>query len=99
MSNIYKFPASEKVIRNKSMNTFSAPQKWVNTAIKAIWLLMAICWPILRWILAVDVAFQFSRMLWNWNTQGSYAGWTFLLHFVLFTALTFFMTNFKSKKL
>lgn len=102
MSNIYKFPATEQIDKNTTpiSNVLAKKQNsFVDSIVKIIWLFTVICWPVARWILAIDVAFQFSRMLWHWNTQGTYAGWTFLIHFSVLVVLTFFVNNFKPKKM
>jgi hypothetical protein len=54
-------------------------------------------WPLLRWIVAYEVLWQLLRMLWYWNTPGVHAGWTFLLHFALLTALTYFVAVYEPK--
>ena len=59
--------------------------------IKAAWIMTALLWPVGRWIGGLDVAWQFFRMLWYWDTPGVHAGWTFLLHFGVMAALTYFV--------
>jgi hypothetical protein len=49
---------------------------------------VALLWPLLRWVLAIDVTWQFARMLYLWQTPGSHAGWTFLGHFGVLVTLT-----------
>ncbi|RYI35295.1 MAG: hypothetical protein EON48_01120 [Acetobacteraceae bacterium] len=53
--------------------------------------IVAVLWPLLKWILAIDVTWQFVRMLYFWHTPGVYAGWTFLAHFAVLVALTCFL--------
>lgn len=59
----------------------------------ALWLLVAISWPLLRWILALDVTFQFLRMLIGFIRYGPYLDWTFLLHFIVYVFLICFVTS------
>ena len=66
--------------------------------VKAVWVVTVLVWPILRWIVALDVVFQFVRMLWYWHTPGTHAGWLFLLHFGVLTALTYFVSLYKLKE-
>lgn len=66
-----------------------------NAGVCAVWVLIALIWPVLKWIVAMEVFFQFMRMLWHWNTPDSNAGWQFGLHFVAFTAITYFVMIFR----
>ena len=52
---------------------------------------VALLWPLLKWVLAIDVTWQFARMLYFWQTPGFYTGWTFLGHFAVLAALTYFV--------
>ena len=65
--------------------------------IKTLWVMTILVWPFLRWVAALDVVLQFVRMLWKWDTPGAYAGWTFLLHFGVLTAFTYFVSVYKPK--
>lgn len=65
--------------------------------IKAVWIMTVLVWPIVRWIIGIEVGLQFFRMLWYWHTPGVHAGWTFLLHFGVLTALTYFVGAYKPK--
>lgn len=69
----------------------------VSSIVKSVWIVMVLVWPFLRWIVALDVVFQFVKMLWNWHTPGTYSGWNFLLHFGVLTALTYFVSLYKPK--
>ncbi|HUD34561.1 MAG TPA: KleE stable inheritance protein, partial [Variovorax sp.] len=44
-------------------------------------LIVALVWPLLKWVVAIDVTWQFARMLYFWQTPGVHAGWVFLGHF------------------
>ena len=58
---------------------------------------VALMWPVLRWVLAIDVTWQFVRMLYFWNTAGTFAGFAFLLHFGAFSALTYFVAVYRPR--
>ena len=51
-------------------------------------IVVALLWPLLKWVLAIDVTWQLVRMLYFWQTPGVHAGWTFLAHFAVLVALT-----------
>jgi hypothetical protein len=104
-NNVYKFPGTEGAQVAPDVVPESGPQKapsgpgvakksfsWV---VKVLWFVVALIWPVLRWLLALDVVFQGALMLWHWDTPGSHAGWTFSLHFAVLVALTFFVSVFK----
>lgn len=69
----------------------------VMAILKALWVTLALFWKPVKWLLSFDVAFQFFRMLWHWETPGVHAGLTFLLHFAVLAALTYFVTCFRPK--
>jgi hypothetical protein len=55
----------------------------------SVWLVLVSAWPMVRWIAGIDLCFQLIRTAYFWNTPNVYAGWTFLLHFAVFSALTY----------
>jgi hypothetical protein len=55
----------------------------------SVWLVLVSAWPMVRWIAGIDLCLQLIRMAYFWNTPNVYAGWTFLLHFAVFSALTY----------
>ena len=65
--------------------------------VKAVWVVVVLVWPLLKWIVSIDVFFQFIRMVYHWNTPGVLAGWTFLAHFAVLVALTYFVSIYKPK--
>ena len=62
------------------------------TLLGLVWLLTALVWPLLRWVIAMDCVYQMVRMLYYWDTPGTYAGFTFLAHFMVLIALNCFVT-------
>lgn len=61
--------------------------------LKALWVTLVLVWPVLKWIVSVDVFVRFLVMLYHWDTPGTYAGWTFIIHFVVLTLLTYFVST------
>lgn len=70
-----------------------------SAVLKAVWVIIALVWPMLKWVIALDCALQLVRMIYHWNSPGVYAGWTFLLHFGVLTAFTCFVSLYKPKGL
>lgn len=104
-NNVIKFPKLGKlrppeVIKPpKAVNTLTpAPGRGVLAAIvKGVWVATVLVWPILKWVVSLDVVFQMMRMAYHWHTPGIHAGWTFAMHFALLTALTYFVSIYKPK--
>ena len=95
MTNIIKFPgkaeapaevAPEPAAQEKPAP--AAPRRGLFApVVKAVWVVVVLVWPLLKWIVSIDVFFQFIRMVYHWNTPGVFAGWTFLAHFAVLVAL------------
>ncbi len=70
-----------------------------NTALTGItwlvWVTVSLFWPVIKWVLSIDVVFQFIRMVYYWDSSGIHAGWAFMLHFTMLTALTYFVSFYK----
>ncbi|WP_322075521.1 KleE stable inheritance protein [Burkholderia cenocepacia] len=102
MSKIIKFPTIAGAPK-EAVKPSPAPRAEgagvLAAIIKAVWVVVVLVWPILRWVIALDVVFQLVRMLWLWHTPGAHAGWAFLLHFAVLTALTYFVSLYKPKGL
>lgn len=106
-NNVYKFPGSEdsraavkappKPEPVKAPHKPRATKKVFSGCVKVLWLMVVLVWPFLRWIMALDVVFRGLLMVWHWDTPGSHAGWTFLLHFAALVAVTSFVSVFKPK--
>lgn len=65
--------------------------------LRFVWVVTVLFWPVLKWIVSLDVLFQAVRMVYYWNTPGIYAGWTFLFHFGVLTALTYYVSIYQPK--
>jgi hypothetical protein len=61
-------------------------------------MMLALFWTPVSWLLSFDVLFKLILMVWHWDTPGSHAGWTFLLHFAVASALFSLMATFTPKK-
>lgn len=70
-------------------------KRLVRGAFTIIWMMTVLCWPVLKWIIALDVTCRFLLMLFRWNIPESNAGWVFILHFLIFSALTFYVSCYK----
>jgi len=64
---------------------------------KCFWLLCVVCWPVLKWVISLDVAFHLARMFYFWDTPGMFVGWTFSLHFAFLTLATYFVSTYRPK--
>ena len=60
-------------------------------------IVVALLWPLLKWVLAIDVTWQLARMVYHWQTPGVHAGWIFLGHFAVLIALTYFVAVRRSQ--
>jgi hypothetical protein len=65
--------------------------------VRAFWVCTVILWPLLRWVIALDCVVQLIKTMYYWHTPGSYAGIVFLLHFLIFSALTYFVSAYRPK--
>lgn len=107
MSNIIKFPRSEQAgpvapvpaaVPVEATKVSNAKGKgFLAGVLRFVWVAVVLVWPVLKWLVSIEVFFQFVRMVYHWNTPGIYAGWTFLLHFAVLTALTYFVSIYKPK--
>jgi hypothetical protein len=103
MTNVIKFPGRSRPPPIAVSPTVSRHDDAMKNAaarvVGGIQLVLALLWPLLRWVLAIDVAWQFFRMLYLWKAADAYAGWTFALHFVVFVALLLFVSSYKPRRL
>jgi len=102
MTNIIKFPAKKTQsvgsVQDKSTKHFTVIAKSVfNGVIHFVWVATVLTWPIFKWVLSLDILFQLLQMIYHWNTPGVYAGWNFLLHFSVLTAITYYVSIYKPK--
>lgn len=103
MANIIKFPKGahgappvEPAVEPQQARASPRPAA-SGGLVKVVWVVAVLVWPVLKWLVVFDVLVQFVRMLYHWNTPSAFAGWTFLLHFAVLTALTYFVSLYKPK--
>ena len=109
MSNIVKFPRASKPPAPEPVQPAApaaapaAPKAegrgLVAGLVKFVWVATVLVWPVLKWVVSIEVFFQLLRTMYHWNTPGVHAGWTFLLHFGVLTALTYLVAFYKPKGL
>lgn len=107
MSNVIKFPQkADQPAAPEPVQPVSASMSGVQKVegqrllaglVKVVWMATVLVWPILRWVVSLEVLFQLLRMFYHWHTPGVHAGWTFLLHFAGLTVLTYFVSVYKPK--
>ena len=105
MSNIVKFPRQTNApvtqlpvpVNPDADMPINAKKKASTSVIVIVQIAVALLWPVLKWILAIDVTWQFARILYFWNAPGTYAGFAFLLHFSAFSALTYFVAVYRPR--
>jgi hypothetical protein len=104
MTNIIQFPRQNKAsipIEPKVAAPVLKPEKPGMGAalVKGIWVFTVLVWPLLKWIISIDCLFHLVRMMYYWNTPGMHAGWTFIVHFAVLTALTYFVSAYKPRRI
>ena len=95
MARILKFPSGQEAPKAKPVPAEPVPVVAQPPMAKKIGLV----WPVLKWIVSIDVFIQMILMFARWDTPGSYAGWTFLAHFAVLTGLTYFVGVYRPKGL
>lgn len=104
MTNIINFPRQAKPSIEdapKAATPVPTPVKaGIGAAVvNAVWVVMVLVWPVLKWIVSIDCVFQLIRMFYHWDTPGVHAGFTFLVHFAVLTILTYFVSVYRPKGL
>jgi hypothetical protein len=54
---------------------------------------VVLVWPVLRWLVAIDVAIKFFEALAFWHVPGRHDGLVLLAHFGVLTALTLYVST------
>ncbi|MGP5477602.1 KleE stable inheritance protein [Pseudomonas helleri] len=109
VDNVYKFPSQVSadlkpvsVSEVENITPTKKPKKMAKKAffqvVSVLWFLVALVWPLLRWLLALDVVYQGFLMIFNWSNPESHAGWVFFLHFAVLVAFTIFVTSGKPER-
>lgn len=91
MADIIQFPSAPGKEKSKPAQVM-APLPPARPGLrKILWVIVVLFWPALRFIMACDVLFQLVRTLVLWDTPGTHAGLTLLLHFAVFCYLAWFV--------
>lgn len=103
MARIIKFPKAprEPPLRNAEIPKSIADRReglgLLGGVALGAWMVTVLLWGVLRWILAIDVFWQFCRAVYYWDTPGVYAGWTFLAHFIVLSALHYYVGVYRPR--
>jgi hypothetical protein len=62
-----------------------------------VWLILGMFWPLLNWLAAMDVVFQFLRALYYSNTPAIHATLQAWIHGVLYILLSLFVYLYRPK--
>lgn len=65
--------------------------------VQLVWVLTVMIWPLLRWVLALDVTLQLFRVFILSMHKGWYVDWILIEHFMFFVALTYFVSVYKPR--
>lgn len=103
MAKIYEFPGSKKPHptgdSGASVPSLPSSAAFSRRALaglsRGLWTVIVLAWPVLRWVLSVDVFLRLLVMLYHWDTPGTYAGWTFLLHATVLVAMTYYVSIYR----
>lgn len=93
MATIITFPRTPSASGKHRVKSLAA--KIPSMAVRIVWMLTVMAWPVLRWIAALDVTAQLFRMLMLFADKGIYMDWTFIAHFACFVALVCFATMYR----
>ena len=91
MADIIQFSSALSKEKSKPAQVFAPPPPARPGLRKILWVIVVLCWPALRFIMACDVLLQLLRTLVLWDTPGTHAGLALLLHFAVFCYLTWFV--------
>ena len=86
-------------IQKATINThrFAGWKKMVSWLLGFLWIVLALLWPLINWLGAMDVVFQFVRALYYANTPANHATVQALIHGVLYLFLSFFVYLYRPK--
>jgi hypothetical protein len=86
-------------IQKSTINThrFSGWNRMMAWLFGVLWLFLALLWPLINWLGAMDVVFQFVRALYYANAPANHATVQALIHSVLYLCLSFFVYLYRPK--
>ena len=104
MARIYDFPGVKKASAAAPAPAPAAPvvpadrfKKVLAAISRGTWTATVLLWPVLRWVVSIDVFIRLLVMLYHWDTPGTHAGCTFLLHAAVLVALTYYVSAYRPK--
>ena len=86
--------AQQRAIKTNRMAGLKNIMSWT---MGLLWLFLAMFWPLLNWIAAMDVVFQCVRALYYSNTPAIHATLQASIHGVLFILLSLFVYLYRPK--
>ena len=97
MGRIIAFPVPTKrppVESAKQVPTMNAPTdvakpRAQSRMLSVVWILFLLMWPLVQWLVAFDIVYQFLRALYYWNAPGVHARITFLIHLIAASVLSY----------
>ena len=81
----------------KSNHRFTGWNRMMAWLFGVLWLFLALLWPLINWLGAMDVVFQFVRALYYANTPANHATVQALVHSVLYLLLSLFVYLYRPK--
>ncbi|MEI6269472.1 MAG: KleE stable inheritance protein [Methylococcaceae bacterium] len=72
-------------------------KRLLSWTIGLVWLFLGLFWPLLNWLAAMDVVFQFLRALYYSNTPAIHATLQASIHGVLYILLSLFVYLYRPK--
>jgi hypothetical protein len=85
----------QKVAKNKHRLTgWNRMMAWL---LGLLWIVLALLWPLINWLGAMDVVFQIVRALYYANTPANHATLQALIHSVLYLLLSLFVYLYRPK--
>ena len=101
MANIIKFPRAVTSAQDRTKEPVGQTQQVEASplAMRILWVLVVLLWPLLKWIMSIDCVIQLMLAIYRWDTTPVHAAFTFGVHFAALTALTYFVAVYKPKGL
>lgn len=92
------FPEAVR-IQKAAINThrFAGWKKMVSWLFGLLWIVLALLWPLINWLGAMDMVFHFVRALYYANMLANHATVQALIHGVLYLFLSFFVYLYRPK--
>jgi len=108
MGNIIQFPdsrdkhQSEHIFSDQAQEGAEKPSTTPRSKIlmegiiRFVWYATVLCWPLIKWFIALGVVWHTLKILYFWDTPGRHEGWVLFGWFFALTALTYFVSYYKS---